>query len=218
MSAGRLVGSIVLGCGAALGLFVLMERLVAPEEAVVLSKRADPVLEFVRLKNEPRVSETPRRSRPKPREETKPEPLSSPVRAQAETVAPQMPMTPHLPPLQRAGRFASGPALPAVTEGAGGDLSAPVGAGEELTPLVRINPLYPPHLRRMKIEGHVRAKLHVDTKGDVTGVEVMESEPQGRFDRTVLQALRRWKFRPKCVDGVNRPYTGVVTIEFKLVK
>jgi protein TonB len=129
-------------------------------------------------------------------------------------------MNAHLPLLQRAGRFASGPALPAVTERKGGELSAaPIRVGdEELTPLVRINPLYPPHLRRMKVEGYVRAKLHVDTKGDVTAVEVVASEPKGRFDNTVLQALRRWKFRPKSVDGVSIPYTGVVTIEFKLVK
>lgn len=230
MSAWRFGGSALLGIGAALGLFVLMQQLVIPDKAVSAHEHDHAALEFVRLKTEPEALVPERRTRPKPPAKTAAEPLRIPQTApqSAAAVSPKMAMVPQLPPLQPAGRFAKGPALPAVVEREGADLSGVTSMtpgtmeltvdDSELTPLVRINPVYPPQLRRRKIEGHVTARLHVNGQGNVTGVDIVESEPSGLFDATVLMALRRWKFRPRCVDGVNVPYNGIVTIEFRLLK
>lgn len=218
MKAVRFTGSIALGCSAALLLFALMERLVTPDAALALQERRSPILEFIRIPANEAAPEAPNRVRPKPPpEQALPEPLPAP---KAETDAndiPDMPVSPALPQLQRASRFAKGPALSAAQQ-AGGDLTGPMSVGTELTPLVRINPIYPLHLRRLKIEGEVRAKLHVDAQGNVTRVDIIQSNPQGRFDRAVIEALNRWKFRPKFVDGAKIAYTGLVTIEFKLVQ
>lgn len=218
MKAVRFTGSVAAGCSAALLLFVLMERLVTPDTALALQEHRNPVLEFIRIPVEPAAPELPKQARPKPPpEETLPEPLPVPEIGAEAADMPEMPVTPALPQLQRASRFAKGPALPAAQH-AGGDLSAPMSVGTELTPLVRINPIYPMHLRRLKVEGEVRAKLHVDAQGNVTRVEIVTSKPQGCFDRSVIEALNRWKFRPKFVDGAKIAYTGLVTIEFKLVE
>ncbi len=215
----RFAGSLLLGCGAALGLFFLMQRLVIPDAAVSLQERRNPVLEFVRLDAEPPAPQPQRQMRPKPPAESEPEPLTAPASgAQAAEPVPEIPVVAHLPPLRQSGRFATGPALPPVLERKGADPTAPMNLDRELTPLVRINPMYPPHLRRIGIEGHVKARIRVDKEGSVAGIDIVESEPQGRFDRTVLHALRQWKFQPKTVDGVRMAYSGVVTIEFKLVK
>lgn len=44
--------------------------------------------------------------------------------------------------------------------------------------------------------GTVRARLQVDARGAVTGVEIVESSPPRVFDRTVRSALQQWRYEP----------------------
>ena len=44
--------------------------------------------------------------------------------------------------------------------------------------------------------GVVTARLHVDARGSVTGVDIMGSQPPKVFDRAVRRALLRWQFEP----------------------
>lgn len=51
------------------------------------------------------------------------------------------------------------------------------------------------------VEGFVRVTFDVDEYGDPQNVAVLESEPPGFKDDTMVRAIRRSRFRPRVVDG-----------------
>jgi TonB family protein len=54
----------------------------------------------------------------------------------------------------------------------------------------------------IKLEpGHVVVKYAVDASGRVSSAEVIESDPVGLMDKSVLNAVRRSLYRPRHVDG-----------------
>ncbi|MFI4951708.1 MAG: energy transducer TonB, partial [Burkholderiales bacterium] len=84
--------------------------------------------------------------------------------------------------------------------------------GRGLTPLFRVEPVYPREAIRARVEkGNVVARLDVDGKGLVTAVHIIESEPPRVFDREVIRALSQWKFQ---ADG--QPYVAEIEIGFTL--
>lgn len=85
-----------------------------------------------------------------------------------------------------------------------------------LTPMMQIKPIYPSRAKRMGVEGYVKAELQVDALGAVTSIKILKSVPDGVFDKSVKKALRRWKFRPKTVDGKAVAQKGVLTLNFSL--
>ncbi len=103
------------------------------------------------------------------------------------------------------------PPLPSVlVEGEPGAVPGPVRIpppkpgfiwATELTPLVRTPPLYPPQAKRRGIEGEVVVEFSVTEAGKVKDPRIIESRPPGVFDRAVLAAVRRWRFKPKMKDG-----------------
>lgn len=85
-----------------------------------------------------------------------------------------------------------------------------------LVPLVQIKPVYPSRQKRMGVEGYVKVRLNVNESGDVVNIEILEAKPKGAFDKSVKKALKRWKFRPKTVNGVATSQTGELKLDFKL--
>ena len=80
----------------------------------------------------------------------------------------------------------------------------------------RMKPLYPFRAKRLGIEGSVSVKFLVDAAGRVSRVTILESNPPGIFDESVLKALPSWKFTPGELGG-NAVNTWVSTvIEFDL--
>jgi protein TonB len=60
-------------------------------------------------------------------------------------------------------------------------------------------------------KGRVVARLQIDEKGNVTDVNITQSEPRGVFDKAVRAALERWKFKAE-----GEKYVGEVEINFTL--
>jgi len=60
------------------------------------------------------------------------------------------------------------------------------------------------------VEGVVRIVFDVDATGDPLNVTVLESEPPGFKDETMLRAIRRSRFRPRVVDGEIAYSTGLI--------
>ncbi len=89
---------------------------------------------------------------------------------------------------------------------------------EEVVPLVRIAPLYPSRAARLKIEGWVKMEVLIDNLGSVKEVKVLESHPSSIFNRSAIKAMKRWRFRPKVVNGVAVSRTAEQQINFKLPK
>lgn len=197
------------GLAGALALFWFMQWMIMPAEGFHKRVTTHHLVDFVRVKEESTAPEQKRRAPPEPKPEEMPK-MRTPMqttadRAQQQNLPPQ-PVRAELPNLGGATGFAKGPALPL----------APTEGDAELTPLVSVPPQYPPRARRMGIEGHVKARLRVDAEGIVQSVEIVESVPPGQFDRSVLRTLKRWKFKPKVVDGTPMAHTGTVTIQFTL--
>jgi protein TonB len=61
-------------------------------------------------------------------------------------------------------------------------------------------PVYPPALKRQKIEGRVTVVFVVDRSGNVVAPRV-EKSSHPDFDKPALDAIRRWKFTPGRRNG-----------------
>ena len=69
----------------------------------------------------------------------------------------------------------------------------------DVTPVVAVvareQPEFPREAMRAGIDtGNVRARLTINAAGDVTEVSILQAQPPRVFDRSVKQALARWKF------------------------
>jgi len=104
--------------------------------------------------------------------------------------------------------------------GANAGISAP-GAGfgrdGDATPIVRIEPKYPIQAARDGKEGWVRLSFTINKIGGVEDVKVIEAQPKRVFDKEARRALRKWKYKPKVVDGVAQVQPGLtVQLDFKM--
>ncbi|MBU4316791.1 MAG: energy transducer TonB [Proteobacteria bacterium] len=82
--------------------------------------------------------------------------------------------------------------------------------------LADIKPLYPLRAKRMNITGWVKVRFVVTKAGRVANAEVLESEPAGVFDNSVLNAVSAWRFSPPMVAGepVDTAFTRKITFNF----
>jgi periplasmic protein TonB len=85
-----------------------------------------------------------------------------------------------------------------------------------ITPLVRVPPIYPMRARRMGIEGFVKVKMLVTQEGNVERTEILDSQPRGVFEKSVLQCTASWRFSPGTLDGTPVKTFVTTTIRFSL--
>lgn len=89
--------------------------------------------------------------------------------------------------------------------------------GGEARPIVRIAPQYPIAAAREGIEGWVILSFSINETGGIEDVEVLEAEPKRVFNREAMRALRKWKYRPKIVEGKPvKQHNITVQLDFKL--
>mgnify|MGYP004701905827 CR=1 FL=1 len=87
----------------------------------------------------------------------------------------------------------------------------------DATPIVRIEPKYPPQAARDGISGWVKLRFSIMPDGSVDEVEVTDAEPKRVFDREAIRAVKRWKYSPKIENGVALKQTGItVQLDFNL--
>lgn len=67
-------------------------------------------------------------------------------------------------------------------------------------PITQRRPIYPPELRRQRVEGHVTVEFVITTQGSVTRLRVVESSNPG-FEQNALKAVRQWRFQPGEKNG-----------------
>lgn len=123
---------------------------------------------------------------------------------------PQLPAAPsslELPPLKSSSTFHPGE-LPKVFQVSQLD--------GNLIPMVRIPPIYPMRARRRGIEGWVKVKFIVNTRGNVTDIVILKAKPERIFNEAVRRCLSQWRFRPGTVGGMKVDAEVTTTIRFKL--
>jgi len=71
---------------------------------------------------------------------------------------------------------------------------------ERPQPTAQTPPTYPNELRRAKVEGSVTVAFVVDENGRVEDARV-EKSSHPEFEKSGLEAIRKWRFRPGRKDG-----------------
>ncbi|MFB9887429.1 energy transducer TonB [Balneatrix alpica] len=132
----------------------------------------------------------------------KPKPAKPPV-AKAEPA----PAQPSAKPVAKAEPRPAPPAVPASQ-----------GLSMEAQALSKVPPDYPNRALRRRIEGKVTVEFTVEADGRVRpgSAKIIEAQPQGYFERGVLQAIYRWRFKPRLEQGQGVSFRARQTLEFRL--
>ncbi len=87
----------------------------------------------------------------------------------------------------------------------------------EEVPVVRVRPMYPRAAAEKFIEGWVTVEFTINELGGVANPRVLASKPNRIFDRAAIQAIRKWKYKPKIVNGKAVSRSGItVKLSFNL--
>ena len=92
------------------------------------------------------------------------------------------------------------------------------GISMNLIPLSKINPRYPSRAVSRRIEGWVKIELTITKEGTVSNAKVIEYKPSKIFNHSALRAIKRWKFKPKIINGVAVEQRAIQKLTFTLKK
>lgn len=195
----RYIAPIGLGAAVTFGLFALMAAMVAMGTGdmgdVITAKN----LEWVTVREDQDVQAKDRKPERPPEVENPPPDID-------------LPQTQSLRPGASSVNF-----------GASVDNSIDVGAGfgggmdGEYLPIVKVAPVYPRRAAERGIEGEVVVEFTVTELGTVENAIVVEAIPPGYFERAALNAAKKFKYKPKTVNGEAISVSGVRNrIVFKL--
>lgn len=197
---GRYAFSIVLGTVVTLGLLFVMQLLIEYGESAVTKERTRHQLDFVRVRRNESLNVedfTPEKP-PKPPEtppETPPQDMDN--------------IDPNAPTIN----------VPTPTVTANTDIGGPGGmniAEGDYLPIVRVAPVYPARALSRGLEGYVDLSFTVTTAGTVREPIVLFST-SSLFERAATNAVLKFKYKPRVVDGVPVDVPGVKTrITFKI--
>ena len=91
-----------------------------------------------------------------------------------------------------------------------GDLDRP------LTVLTRMPPFYPLAAKRKGTKGWVKVKFIVNELGRVEEVTIVDAQPPGVFDTSVIRCMSGWRFKPGTVKGEAVRVWAETTVRFEL--
>ncbi len=87
---------------------------------------------------------------------------------------------------------------------------------ENVVPLFRTSPLYPPRALRARLHGKVQVEFIITPEGLVHSATIVRADPPGIFDDAVLAAVQQWKFKPKIIGGRAVPRRARQEVLFSL--
>lgn len=204
----RVLIALPVAFGVTMALFSFMAWMVdnsqrkAPDATEALS------FNMVMVENE---QQTQRRQRSLPEPPDKPE------------VLPQTEVTRSTSSVEQAKPMSSLQPMGLDTAVEGVAVSAPqfggFGVTQQVMPLYRVEPRYPPRAQKRRLEGTVVLSFTIDASGRTTDIKVVSANPEGVFEREAIRALTKWKYQPQMVDGEGVAQPGqTVNIEFKMDK
>jgi protein TonB len=188
---------VIAGAMALSMTFVLlwgMQKLIAGGNDVMTDPVKGNVLDFIRLKKDESVVKKERK-----------------VQKPAKPKEPPPPMT--TPPMQQSNPNATASKNSFVADiqanaGLSGGLNLDSNDGDYL-PIVKVAAVYPRRAQARGIEGFVVVAFTVTKTGAVTSPVVVQAEPEGVFERAALDAVVKFKYKPRVVDGVAMSVAGV---------
>ena len=204
----RSIPILAIALGVAFGLFTLMHTVITVSGHGVDKVESLTTIDFVRLRRDSQVEAMQRRKPPPPPPEPPPPPSKMRIETgnvNASSLAFAMPNV-DLNASLGGGTFMGQMGAP----GSGGMFDG------DIIPLQRIPPQYPRDAARSGITGWVQLEVLVNADGSVRSARVLESKPKGLFEAAAVQAVLRWKFKPKVVNGQPVQQKGAQRIEFNL--
>ena len=194
----------IIGFFSAIIFFMLLAYIVKPSSEALKNENSFRVVDFIRLKKDTSLKEKSRAIPDKPEPPKKPPPPDLPT--------PELQAPPQAPNLD-----IEFPDIAIPTDFKGAFLGPQNQRGNsQVIPLVRINPQYPRNELLAGVEGWVKVRFTVEPDGSVSSPKVVESKPPRVFDSSALRAIKKWKFKPKVVNGIAVSQDGTQIIEFKL--
>ena len=89
----------------------------------------------------------------------------------------------------------------------------------DATPIFRVEPKYPVKAASNGIEGWVSLSFSIDKLGRVFDVSIIDAKPKRQFESAARKALKKWKYKPKLVDGKAVIQTGQsILLEFGMTE
>lgn len=179
-----------LGAIVTFALFMIMQAVIANDEAKIDEGVKGKLLDMVRLTEDEEIQTKQRKPKPPPPPDEPP---------------PDMPK-----PEFESSDVSTGVDVGAVDVNV--DLN--VGGGGfssdgEYLPIVKVAPVYPRRAQTRGIEGYVILEFIVTRTGAVTNPVVVEAKPPGIFDRAAINAALKFKYKPKVVNGEPIDVAGV---------
>ena len=203
----RFLASLLLGVAVTLVLFFIMQALIDSGDQAYRSDSDGQIMEFVRIKDDESLSLKDRRKPKKP--EPPKEPPPPPKMIVEKQVKPTMNKVKiDIPNIDLPTIAGGGPFL-------GNWAGNPLAEGDVL-PIVRIDPKWPREALVEGIEGYVIVEVIIAADGSVASAVVVESVPRRLFDRNVIRAVLKWKFKPRIINGVAVERRAIQRLDFSL--
>jgi protein TonB len=190
----RYLAAILAAAGITIGLFYLMQSLISGGEGAMSEPVRGSVLDFVRTPEPEQVQEKARKPERPPEPEQPPEDL------------PQPQMDTNVEADTGAGYDFSANVDAAADIGNGASLQASDG---EYLPIVKVQATYPRRALQRGIEGYVVVEFTVTRQGTVRDPVVVQAEPEGIFEQSALDAVMKFKYKPRVIDGEPVEVEGV---------
>ncbi|HER19897.1 MAG TPA: TonB family protein, partial [Chromatiales bacterium] len=162
----RYIAAFAAAAVVTLGLFYLMQSLVARDSGAEYERQKRTVFDFVRLKRDERVE---RKKREKPRKierKEPPPPAQMPVAKLAKA------------PIKQALKVDAPPFRPNVALAGDPHLGGSV-SDSDIVPLVRPLHRYPSRAQARGIEGWVHLRFDVTPDGGTDNIVILDADPQG---------------------------------------
>lgn len=199
----RWLFAIMVAAVATFAVFWMMQTLISSGNSVVNEESFGRLIEFVDVSQDEDV-------------QTKQRKVNKPPAPPVEPPKPDLPK-PSMQ-AQSANAFDMGSIdlspdlnIEAGLNGSGGD--------GDFLPIVKVSPQYPRRALQKGIEGHVTVEFTVTALGTVIDPKVIDANPPNIFNRAAMNAVKRFKYKPKIMEGKAQAVTGVRNIiRFELDK
>lgn len=190
----RLFAALLAAVVITLGLFYLMQSLITGGDGALTEPAKGSVLDFVRVDQDENVEQKERRPE-RPPEPEEPPPEAPEQQMQAEDMS------------SDAGGYDF-----SANVGDGGGLSGGMAldaSDGEYLPIVKVQASYPRRALQRGVEGYVIVGFTVTRQGTVRDPYVVEADPQNIFDQAAMDAVSKFKYKPRVVDGEAVEVEGV---------
>lgn len=75
----------------------------------------------------------------------------------------------------------------------------------DLYAILRVEPVFPASARMRSISGWVDLEYTVLPNGSVTDIVVLRSSPSSLFEESAVNAISKWRFKPRVINGQPVP-------------